>query len=529
MSVPNIHNVLEVSNLYVGFRHKDEDKWVVKGISFDMRKGEVLGIIGESGSGKTITALTLMNLLEKQKALLVEGVISYDLSVGKRLVEMPDKHDMMAQLRGKSLAYIFQDSFMAFSPVKKCGDHLVDVIKKHQGLSHAVSKKKAIDLLKEVSLNDATSLYDRYPYQLSGGQLQRVQIAVALAGEPELLICDEPTTALDPITEKEILNLLKKLIGSRSLSVIFISHDLNVIKDMCDRVLVMHQGVIVDQGVWTAMENTTSDPYFRQLLSGLQPMKETRSVVANQADPRRIAKLSIKDLSLNYRRHGLMLDRKDNAKALTKLKLELHQGEILGIVGDSGSGKTSLAKCIVGLEKPDEGVIQIDGVTISHSNRDYYSLARKVQMIFQDAYSSLNPIMTVGDQIEAVINRHKLLAKAESIEQKIDGLLAMVDLDATVKNRFPHQLSGGQRQRINIARALSLSPEILICDEITSSLDFLVQETIMQFLLRIRKSNNISIIMISHDHSLISRYCDRVGILKNGLLEGPISIDAFLS
>ena len=489
MSAP----LLQVQDLCVSFKSGTSTTQAVRNISFEVAEGEIVGIVGESGSGKSVSCRAIMGLLPESAA--VSGKANYK---GSDILTLDA--DGLRQIRGRDISMVFQNPASHLDPLMKVGTQVAEPLVHHQDLSADRARMAVIESLREVQLDRPEQRADNYPHQLSGGMKQRVMIAAAIACRPDLLIADEPTTALDVTVQARILDLLRSLNREQQLSIVLISHDLAVVAQVCDRVLVMRDGEIVEQGTTEDVIHSPQHPYTRQLIDS-QPGR-----MAMQAAPLADAAplLQVENLSVEYSLPG---DR--TLKALDEVSLSLIKGQSLGIVGESGSGKSTLARVIMGLEKPASGNVNI--------NSD------SVQMVFQNPYDSLNPRFRVYETIAEPLRRHRLVEPAD-IDDRVKELMNFVELDFDMAKRRPAQLSGGQCQRVGIARALAMNPEILIADEITSALDVTIQAQIIDLLKRLREQHGLSVIFISHDLALVRGFCDAVVVFRAGKIveSGPV-------
>jgi len=545
--------MLQINNLNVQFRTSNGWFEAVKGISLNLAKGQTLGIVGESGSGKSVTALTLMRLLDKQHTQISGGIMFDGIDLRKA-----SEKEMQA-LRGNRIAMIFQEPMTSLNPVITCGKQITEAIRLHRKLNKVAAKKEAIALFNEVQLPRAEAIFDSYPHQLSGGQRQRVMIAMALSCNPELLIADEPTTALDVTVQKTIIDLLLKLKTERRMSLLFISHDLGVVSQIADEVLVMYKGNVVEQGPVKEIFLHPQHPYTHGLLacrpSATQPLKKLpvisdfMSVNAhgqlkgtgmtvenikaqfaysfNEDDHRRqqlyrqAPLLKVDNLCTWYPvKSGWFGGSKQYVKAVDNISFEVYPGETLGLVGESGSGKTTLGRSILRLIEPTSGSITFKGNNLLALNATELRRMRKhVQIIFQDPYSSLNPRLTVGQLLLEPMQVHNLYQNDAQRKQKVLELLQRVSLLPEHFNRYPHEFSGGQRQRVVIARALALEPEFIICDESVSALDVSVQAQILNLLRQLQQDLGLTYIFISHDLSVIRHISDRIMVINQGRME----------
>ena len=513
-----------------------------------MHQGEMLALVGESGSGKSVTSLSSMQLIPQMAKQIDSGEIWYDKD-GEQIALHSLSEKEMQSFRTKEIAMIFQEPMTALNPSMTCGKQVYEAINTHLNLNSDAIKKRCLELFESVELPDPKRIYDSYPHQLSGGQKQRVMIAMALSCDPKILIADEPTTALDVTVQKEILELIKRLQKKENMACLFISHDLELVREVADHIAVMQHGKIVENKSKAALFKKPEHPYTKALLAcrpnihkSLKRLATVSDFLENEAldaaefyaqnecEPEQVKKsrevcysqapiLEVKALSKTYNDMGFF-GKGTEVKALNKVSLELIKGESLGIVGESGSGKSTLSKCLVQLEKQNEGSILYKGTNIKELlSSAPLSYRKKVQMIFQDPASALNPKMRVGAiLIEAMKVHHIGNNRAERMEKAVE-LLEKVGLEAEHFNRYPHEFSGGQKQRIGIARALALEPEIIICDESVSALDVSVQAQVLNLLNELKERFSLSYIFISHDLSVVKHFCDRIVVLNQGCIE----------
>lgn len=494
-------DILNIDSLAVGFKIKKSNRNVVNHISFAIKQGEILGIVGESGSGKTMTALSIMGLLSKEAKL--EGRILYK---GLDLVQL--KRDNFRKLKGKDISMIFQEPMTSLNPLMTIGDQLDEMLYLHQkGLTIEVRKKEIIESLNAAGLLDGAGIYNKYPHQLSGGMRQRVMIAMAMINKPGLLIADEPTTALDVTIQSQILELIKKMNQDQGTSVILISHDLGVIKSICDRVLVMQNGDIVEAGTTEEIFQRPQKEYTKLLLMSIpeieNKVKKAQSLELNNNQIHNPI-LSVKDLEVSYEESNLGNFKKVKSKqVLKKVSLTVHEGECFGIVGESGSGKSTLAKAILGLINDCSGEVKL--------------FDKSPQMVFQDPTSSLNPSKKVNWILEEPLRLKGGISKDKRAE-KVGQILERIGLDREYGQRYLRQLSGGQRQRVAIGVALIQESKFIILDEPVSALDVTIQAQILSLLKELQNEFGLTYLFISHDLKVIYQMCDRVGVMKEGLM-----------
>jgi len=504
--------VLDVRDLVVNLGRNASATRIIDGVSLDVRQRETLCLVGESGSGKSVTSLGVMGLLQKGSLVPTGGSIRL---VGEELLTASDRR--MRQLRATRMAMIFQEPMTALNPVLPVGRQIDEVLRAHTDLDARTRRKRILDMMDQVRLPEIERIFASYPHKLSGGQRQRIMIAMALVLEPKLLIADEPTTALDVTTQKQILTLIRDLQRDHGTAVLFITHDMGVVAEIADRVAVMRGGRLVETGSLDSILRAPTNEYTRNLLVSVPslvpraPRPETKEPVVLEAN----------DLGKVYRERSFLGSTRD-VTAAKDVTLILRKGRTLGIVGESGSGKSTVARCIVRLIDPTSGEIRLAGCEISELSRRLLQPHRKkIQIVFQDPYRSLNPRVTVGETIaEGPINYGT--PRAEALE-KARELLELVDLPADAISRYPHQFSGGQRQRIAIARALALDPDVLVADEAVSALDVSVQAQVLELLDEIQRRLGIALLFITHDLRVAAQICDDVAVMQHGRIveQGP--------
>ena len=506
--------VLQVANLDVCLPKGADRPLAVEDVSFEVYPGEILCIVGESGSGKSMSSNAVMGLLPKPHVRVVRGTIELE---GLNLLEQDEKS--MQQIRGSRVGMIFQEPMTALNPVMKVGAQLEEVFLVHGRYSKTERKAKVIEMLNDVGLPDPEIIGNSFPFMLSGGQRQRVMIAMALALEPSVLIADEPTTALDVTTQAQILQLIKDLQQRRGMGVIFITHDFGVVAEIADRVIVMQEGLMVEQGNAGQILNNPQHPYTQKLIAAVP---ELHTDTANNND--QSALISVSKLNKTYRTAKSIWGKKGRTVyAARNISFDIKKGETLGLVGESGSGKSTVGRCLVQLEQVDSGQLLLEGQDILALDRkQLLAVRQQIQMIFQDPYASLNPRRKVGDIIAegpVIHGTSKPQALAKAAE-----LLELVGLDSSALKRYPHEFSGGQRQRIGIARALAMEPKLLVADEAVSALDVSVQAQVLDLLDEIKNRMQLSMLFITHDLRVAAKICDRIAVMKLGeIVEyGPV-------
>lgn len=532
-------SIIQVRNLSVEFRTDEGTVKAVKNISFDIPRGKTVGLVGESGSGKSVTSLAVMRLIPNPPGKITGGEILFN---GKDLTKLSESE--MRQIRGNKVSMIFQEPMTSLNPVFTIGDQIAETLILHQKVSKQEALAKSLDLLTQVGIPNPSERIKSYPHELSGGQRQRVMIAMAIACRPDVLIADEPTTALDVTIQKQILDLLADLQKQYKMSILFITHDLGVIADIADEVVVMYRGDIVEKGDTESIFQKPQHPYTKGLLACrpslernplrlpvvsdfmtedgkeksfdveiLKRQKQTRAISDSQPELLKI---------MNVKKHfplkkGFFGGVQSWVKAVDDVTLSVRKGRTLGLVGESGCGKTTLGRTILRLVEPTSGQIVYNGTDITQLNREQMrAMRRKMQIIFQDPYASLNPRMTIGAALMEPMVIHKLGSGREERLEMAGELMKKVGLDRSMLNRYPHEFSGGQRQRICIARALAVRPEFIICDESVSALDVSIQAQILNLLLDLQEEMHLTYVFISHDLAVVKFISDEVAVMYNG-------------
>ena len=550
--------LLEVKNLITEFKTENGIMRAVDEVSFQVNRGEVVGIVGESGSGKSVTSLSIMRLIPNPPGKIISGQINYYRENNKPidLVQLTDNE--MRAYRGNEISMIFQEPMTSLNPVFTCGNQVMEAILLHQKVSKKEAEEKTLELFKKVKLPNPERILQAYPHQLSGGQKQRVMIAMAMSCQPKILIADEPTTALDVTVQKTILELINELSKETGMSTIFITHDLGVIAEIANKVVVMYKGKIVEQGTVLEIFSNPKHPYTKGLLACRPPLEKRLSklpviadfmeekngvitekttdmkalvdafVVSKEQTQRRFKELQQQSPILQLKNIQTWFPTKTNlfgkpldfVKAVDDVSFDVYEGETLGLVGESGCGKTTLGRTILRFIEPTGGKAIFDGQDIFNlGQKELKQLREHMQIIFQDPYSSLNPRMTIGNAILEPMQVHQKLNNDAERKDKVIELLEKVNMKPEHFQRYPHEFSGGQRQRICIARALALNPKFIICDESVSALDVSVQAQVLNLLIQLREEFKFTYIFISHDLSVVKFMSDRMVVMNKGKIE----------
>ena len=528
---PDSAKVAQIAGLRVEFQTKDGPVVGVEDVSFDIHAGETVCVVGESGSGKSVSSLSLMRLVEFGGGQIAGGALTFNRADGETLDLAQTDQDLMRQIRGNEIGMIFQEPMTALNPVFTVGKQLTEGLRLHKGLSRAGAEARALELLKQVRIPEPERRLKQFPHELSGGMRQRVVIAMALACEPRLLIADEPTTALDVTIQAEILALMDRLKRETGTAVMFITHDMAVVAQMADRVVVMFRGNKVEEGTVEEIFENPQHPYTKALLAAVpklgemtgkdypEPMKllGTKDKPIEPIKGTEEVLVTVKNLTTRFPVTGGFFRRTvANVHAVEDLSFEINKGQTLSLVGESGCGKSTAGRSILRLVEPQKGEIVVDGKDIMALNqRDLRTARLDMQMIFQDPFASLNPQMQLSDQVAEPIHNFGTL-KGKAITERVEMLFDRVELPRSFMRRFPHELSGGQRQRVAIARALALNPKLIIADEAVSALDVSVQAQVLNLMLELQAELGLSFLFISHDMAVVERVSHQVGVMYLG-------------
>lgn len=537
--------IIDIKNFSIAFKNNEEEKQIIYDSTFSIYSNEILGVVGESGSGKSVTALAMMGLLPKKISRITSGKILFN---NQELTQCSQKE--FQKIRGSQIAMIFQEPMSALNPSMRCGKQVAEILERHSNLSKKEIHQEVIELFRRVKLPNPEELYKKYPHQISGGQKQRVMIAMAIACKPKLLIADEPTTALDVTVQKEIIALIKELQQQTQMSVLFITHDLALIAEIADRILVMQQGKIVEQGNTEQIFHHPNHIYTKALIVS-RPSTTTRlkklPVVADFINQTQTAEpiseeerkkhldyinsnpilLEIQNVGKIYISSTHLFGKDKTFQALKNISLTIREQETLGLVGESGCGKSTLGNAILMLDAPTEGKIFYKGTELTKLTPKAFKKFRKdIQIILQDPYTSLNPKKTVLEAITEPMKVHNLHGTDANRKQKALELIQKVGLSVEHLNRYPHEFSGGQRQRINIARTIAVEPKLIICDESVSALDLSVQAQVLNLLNDLKETYGFTYIFISHDLAVVKYMSDRIAVMNQGIIEELNEADA---
>lgn len=534
----NATPILSIKNLTISFVKEKKYQSVIHGIVYDLFPNEILGIVGESGSGKSVSSLAIMGLLPEKISKIEQGTILFE---NRDVVELSQKEKR--QIRGKKIAMIFQEPMSSLNPSLRCGFQVEEMLFEHTSLSKTAVKKEVLLLFEKVKLPHPEKIYNSYPHEISGGQKQRVMIAMAIACQPQILIADEPTTALDVTVQKEIIELLKELQRNTQMSIIFITHDLSLLAEIANRVLVMYRGNIVEQGAVEQVFHHPEHQYTKALIASrpsldirVKKLPTIQDFLNNTIDPSIITKeerlqqhkalydqpplLEVMNVEKEYVSRAGLLGKETFFKAVNDVSFKLYEGETLGLVGESGCGKSTLGNAILLLDKATSGTILYKGIAINQlSATEVRNLRKEIQIIFQDPFSSLNPRIPVGKAILEPMKVHKLYQNDAQRKVKVLEILERVGLSPEHYNRYPHEFSGGQRQRIGIARTIALQPKLIVCDESVSALDISVQAQVLNLLNELKENFGFSYIFISHDLAVVKYMSDQVLVMNKGKIE----------
>ncbi len=508
--------LLQVENLVTEFRSQQGETRAVKGISFHIDRGETVCLVGESGSGKSVTGLSILGLLADTASHPQGEIKLASLEPDAPAVSLLNAPDRLLQsIRGVRIAMIFQEPLTCLNPVLTIGEQIGEVLQLHLGLEGTLARERTLSLLEQVEIPDPAQRIDDYPHRLSGGQRQRVMIAMALACEPDLIIADEPTTALDVTIQAQILTLMKELQRVHGTALLFITHDLSLVSEIADRVIVMQKGEIVESGRPDAVLRAPEHPYTQELLQALPGnLPRLRPMAPRNNDHL----LTIDALKVYFPiRKGVFQRHVDDVRAVDDVSLEVHRGRVLALVGESGSGKSTLGRALLGLVPTTSGAVHYNGVDLTTlSRRGFRPYRKALQMIFQDPQSSLNPRLSIASILTEPMAVHGIGANATERLERAAEYLEMVELSPDMLQRYPHEFSGGQRQRIGIARAIALEPEFIVCDEVTSALDVSVQAKVLLLLDKLKRDLNLTYLFITHNIDVVRYFADDIAVMQAG-------------
>ena len=531
-------HILDIKNLSISFSSEGIGKDIIHDISYHLSSNEILGVVGESGSGKSVSALAILGLLPKRISKITKGTIVFN---DQDLTQLNSQ--AFHKIRGQDIAMIFQEPMSSLNPSMTCGKQVLEILLQHTSLSKKQAKIETLSLFEKVKLPIPQRIYKAYPHEISGGQKQRVMIAMAIACKPKILIADEPTTALDVTVQKDIIILLQQLQKEEEMSVIFISHDLALVSEIADRILVMYKGAIVEQGCVDQVFKFPQHLYTKALIHSKPSMdvrlkqlptiedslnNDIHTAIVSSEDRAQIHKtmyaqtplLEVINLEKEFVSRSGWFSKPETFKAVNKVSFKLYKGETLGLVGESGCGKSTLSNAILQLDKATAGAIMYKGIDITKLSKSRIRKLRKdIQIIFQDPYASLNPRLTVGNAIIEPMEVHGIGTDDTDRRRRVHDLLLKVGLDETSFNRYPHEFSGGQRQRIGIARAIALEPQLIVCDESVSALDISVQAQVLNLLNDLKTNYGFTYIFISHDLAVVKYMSDQLIVMNKGQIE----------
>lgn len=532
------HHLLDVKNLSISFSNNKKEIPIIKQISYQVNRDEIIAVVGESGSGKSVSSLALMGLLPKGISKITSGSIVFE---NKDLVQFSDKE--FKSLRGNDIAMIFQEPMSSLNPSMRCGKQVAEILRQHISLSKSEIKEEVLSLFEKVKLPQPKRIFSSYPHEISGGQKQRVMIAMAIACQPKLLVADEPTTALDVTVQKEILELLKDLQKETKMSILFISHDLSLVSEFADKVIVMYKGEIVEQGKTVSIFKNPQHNYTKALI-GARPSTDVRlkklptikdfmeetvelSVISKEDRAQNHKNLyeqepllEISDVEKTYFKQTGIFSKDIPFKAVNGVSFKIFPGETIGLVGESGCGKSTLGNAILQLDKATSGIIKYKGKDITNLDTSELRRLRKdIQIIFQDPFASLNPRLTIGNAIMEPMKVHQIGNSDSERKDKVMALLKKVDLQESDFYKYPHEFSGGQRQRVGIARTIALEPQLIVCDESVSALDISVQAQVLNLLNDLKSQFGFTYIFISHDLAVVKYMADQLLVMQNGKIE----------